>query len=73
MVEDAYVGLGYRKNTPQCLEAVEMFARTEGIYLDEVYTGKAAAGLIDYARTGRLSRTENILFIPTGGSPQLFE
>ncbi|WP_129777544.1 D-cysteine desulfhydrase family protein [Peristeroidobacter soli] len=73
VVEDAYVGAGYRKNTPQCLEAVELFARTEGIYLDEVYTGKAAAGLIDYARTKRFSPTENILFIHTGGSPQLFE
>lgn len=73
LVEDGYVGPGYRKDTPACLEAVEIFARTEGLFLDEVYTGKAAAGLIDYARKSRFPRGENILFIHTGGAAQLFE
>lgn len=73
IVEDNYVGAGYRKNTVACLEAVEVFARTEGIFLDEVYTGKAAAGLIDYAHQERFAADENILFIHTGGAPQLFE
>lgn len=73
VVDDNFVGAGYRKNTAGCLEAVEVFARTEGIFLDEVYTGKAAAGLIDYARKGRLAGGENVLFIHTGGAAQLFE
>ena len=73
VVEDGYVGAGYRKHTAACLNAVEVFARTEGIFLDEVYTGKAAAGLIDYARKGRFAGGENILFIHTGGAAQLFE
>lgn len=73
IVDDRYVGAGYRKNTTACLEAIEVFARTEGLFLDEVYTGKAAAGLIDYAGLGRFGADEHILFIHTGGTPQLFE
>jgi D-cysteine desulfhydrase family pyridoxal phosphate-dependent enzyme len=70
---DSYVGGGYRKPTEACHEAIQLFARTEGIFLDEVYTGKAAAGLIDYVRKGRFGQGENILFIHTGGNVQLFE
>jgi 1-aminocyclopropane-1-carboxylate deaminase/D-cysteine desulfhydrase-like pyridoxal-dependent ACC family enzyme len=50
-----------------------MFAETEGIVLDNVYTGKAAAGLIEYTRRGLLSPDENIVFIHTGGTPEIFE
>lgn len=73
VVDDAFVGAGYRQKTPACLEAIEIFARLEGIFLDEVYTGKAAAGLIEYGRRGRFSRGENVLFLHTGGAAQLFE
>lgn len=73
IVEDAFVGGGYRQNTQACLNAIETFARLEGIFLDEVYTGKAAAGLIEYGRSGRFARGENILFLHTGGAAQLFE
>lgn len=73
VVDDAFVGGGYRQNTQACLDAIETFARTEGLFLDEVYTGKAAAGLIEYGRSGRLRRNENVLFIHTGGAAQLFE
>jgi len=69
----SYVGEGYRKRTAACEEAIDLFARTEGIFLDQVYTGKAAAGLIDHARKGRFGADENILFIHTGGTVQLFE
>jgi D-cysteine desulfhydrase family pyridoxal phosphate-dependent enzyme len=73
IVDDAFVGGGYRQKTPACLAAIETFARHEGIFLDEVYTGKAAAGLIEYGRSGRLRRDENVLFLHTGGTAQLFE
>lgn len=73
IVDDAFVGGGYRQSTPACLEAIKTFARQEGIFLDEVYTGKAAAGLIEYARTGRFAAGENVLFLHTGGAVQLFE
>ena len=54
------------------MKATEMFAQMEGILLDQVYGGKAAAGLIDYAATGRFSKGDNILFIHTGGNSDLY-
>lgn len=72
-VDDAFMGAGYRHKTDACTEAIEIFARLEGLFLDEVYTGKAAAALIDYGRRGKFAREENVLFLHTGGSAQLFE
>ncbi|HDZ42052.1 MAG TPA: D-cysteine desulfhydrase family protein [Bacteroidetes bacterium] len=72
-VDDSYLGDGYRLITPGCRQAIQDFVRYEGIFLDEVYTGKAAAGLIDYAKKGKFSSQEPVLFIHTGGSVQLFE
>jgi D-cysteine desulfhydrase len=54
------------------VEAVTMLARTEGILLDPVYTGKTMAGLIDLSRKGYFRKDENILFVHTGGSPGLY-
>ncbi|MBK0393141.1 D-cysteine desulfhydrase [Ramlibacter algicola] len=53
------------------VEAVQMLARTEGIPLDPVYTGKIMAGLIGLARQGELKAGENVLFLHTGGLPSL--
>jgi D-cysteine desulfhydrase/L-cysteate sulfo-lyase len=72
-VDDNYLGGGYRVNTEECEEAVRRFARSEGIFLDYVYTGKAAAALLDYAARGVFAGGEDTLFIHTGGAVQLFE
>ena len=53
-------------------EAIELFARYEGILLDPVYTGRAAAGLIDLIRRGVLGKDETVLFWHTGGIPALW-
>ncbi len=53
------------------VEAVQLLARTEGIPLDPVYTGKIMAGLIGMARAGELKADENVLFLHTGGLPSL--
>ena len=53
------------------VEAVQMLARTEGIPLDPVYTGKIMAGLIGLARKGFFKPEENVLFLHTGGLPSL--
>ncbi len=71
-VADAYVGEGYSLPTDSMAEAVQTFARREGILLDPVYTGKAAAGLLDLARTGHFAAGENVLFVHTGGAPSLY-
>lgn len=72
-VEDGFIGPGYGIPTAECRAAVELFAKTEGIYLDYVYTGKAAAALIAYCRTGKIAAADSILFLHTGGYVQLFE
>jgi len=63
---------GYSQPNPGMVEAVTMVARSEGILLDPVYTGKAMAGLIDLVRKGYFRKNENILFVHTGGSPALY-
>lgn len=73
LVDDGYIGPGYAARTPGCREAVELFARRFGIFLDYVYTGKAAAAMIDYLRKGRFDKGANVLFIHTGGNIELFE
>ena len=69
---DAYVGQGYGMLTPECVEAIRLVAQTEGIFLDPVYSGKAMAGLIDHVRRGRLTSDNTVIFLHTGGTPQLF-
>lgn len=72
VVLDDYVGPGYSLPTEAMVEAIQVFARLEGLLLDPVYTGKAAAGLIDLVRRGRFERGEKVLFMHTGGSPALY-
>ena len=52
-----------------CLHLV---ARTEGILLDPVYTGKAMAALIDHVRRGQIPPASAVVFVHTGGTPALF-
>ncbi len=66
-----YVGEGYGIPTPAMVEAVQLFARHEGILLDPVYTGKAAAGLIDLCRRGFFAKGTNVVFLHTGGAAGL--
>ncbi|MDR3591365.1 MAG: D-cysteine desulfhydrase [Negativicutes bacterium] len=69
---EEYVGPGYSLPTSEMVEAVELVAQTEGILLDPVYTGKAMAGLIGLIRQGFFKKTDNVLFVHTGGSPALY-
>jgi D-cysteine desulfhydrase len=61
----------YSVPNARMIEAVQMVARTEGIPLDPVYTGKIMAGLIGLARAGEFAPGERVLFIHTGGLPAL--
>lgn len=63
----AYIGEGYGIPGEDTVEAIRMFAELEGLLLDPVYSGKAAAGLIDYCRKGRFQKGENVVFLHTGG------
>ena len=71
-VLDDYVGPGYSLPTDEMIEAVKLFARLEGVLLDPVYTGKAAAGLIDQVRRGAFDERANVVFLHTGGAAALY-
>jgi D-cysteine desulfhydrase len=66
-VDDSFIGAGYAVPTNGSQAAAQLFAETEGILLDPVYTSKAAAGLIAYCREGRFRKTDRVLFWHTGG------
>jgi 1-aminocyclopropane-1-carboxylate deaminase/D-cysteine desulfhydrase-like pyridoxal-dependent ACC family enzyme len=71
-IRDDYIGERYGAVTPGSREALAWLARSEGILLDPVYTGKAMAGLIDDARHSRLGAKDQVVFIHTGGTPAVF-
>jgi D-cysteine desulfhydrase len=66
------VGPGYSIPDERTIEAIRLFADKEGILLDPVYTGKAAAGLVGMIRRGDLPKGGKVLFWHTGGWPALF-
>jgi L-cysteate sulfo-lyase len=67
-----YVGAGYGIPTEGMGNAVRLLARTEGILLDPVYSGKAMAGMIDLIREGTIRKDETVVFLHTGGAVGLF-
>jgi L-cysteate sulfo-lyase len=62
----------YGRLTKEVSEVISLFARTEGILVDPVYTGPALVGLIELIRQGRFGRDSNVVFIHTGGTASLF-
>lgn len=72
IADSGYVGPGYGVPSKDTLEAISMFGQLEGILLDPVYSGKAAAGLIDYCRRRRFAAGETVVFLHTGGAASLF-
>lgn len=64
---EEYVGEGYSRPTPELKEAIELLARTEGILLDPVYSGKTMAGLIGLIRNHVIEKGSNVVFLHTGG------
>ena len=73
-VDDRFIGPGYGLPTKEMQDALHLLARTEGILLDPVYTGKAMAGLIACTQKEEhgLGHAGDILFLHTGGQPGLF-
>ncbi len=71
-VDHDHAGPDYAVPTEETWAAIELAARTEGLVLDPVYTGKALAGLVTARRTGRIGRHDRVVFLHTGGTPALF-
>jgi len=71
-VDDHHVGPGYGHPDHATLDAIGIFARLEGLLLDPVYTGKAAAALLSWVRDGRLTSADTVVLLHLGGQPSLF-
>ncbi len=69
---DGYVGEGYAVSTAGELAFLVQVARTEGVVLDPVYSGKAFRGLRAEIERGRFRDAKDVLFLHTGGVFGLF-
>jgi D-cysteine desulfhydrase len=69
---DGYVGLGYALSRPEELSLIRDVARTEGIFLDPVYTGKAFFGMTQDLKRDPRCFGDRIVFVHTGGIFGLF-
>lgn len=72
MVDHDHIGPGYGAVDDATVAALRLAARTEGIVLDPVYTAKAMAALVTWARAGRVPPAARVCFWHTGGQPALF-
>jgi D-cysteine desulfhydrase len=72
LVNADYCAAGYGVVTEREREAIRLFASCEGLLLDPVYTGRAAAGMIDLIRKDFFKSDQTVLFLHTGGLPALF-
>lgn len=70
-LDEGQLGGGYGAHTDQAIAAMALAARTEGLILDPVYTGKAMAALVAACRDGRIARDAVVVFCHTGGVPGL--
>ncbi|MBM4203689.1 MAG: D-cysteine desulfhydrase family protein [Gammaproteobacteria bacterium] len=70
-VTDRYRGKAYGLPTDAGLDAIRMFARFEGLLFDPVYSGKAAAAMIDLISVGEFSGEDDVVLIHTGGQASL--
>jgi 1-aminocyclopropane-1-carboxylate deaminase/D-cysteine desulfhydrase-like pyridoxal-dependent ACC family enzyme len=72
VVDHDHVGPGYGELSAACLDALRVTARTEGLVLDPVYSGKAMAALVTALRERRIGDGDTVVFWATGGAPALF-
>lgn len=72
LVERDYYQPGYEVPNETGNEAIRLLARTEGILLDPVYSGKAFGGMLDKIRRGAIRPGSTVVFWHTGGATALF-
>jgi D-cysteine desulfhydrase len=70
--DDRFIGPGYAVPSEQGVMAVLAAARAEGVVLDTTYTGKALGGLFALIREQTISTGSTVVFVHTGGIPELF-
>jgi L-cysteate sulfo-lyase len=67
-----HVGAGYAVLTKAVLTAMTLAARTEGLILDPIYTGRALAGLTSAIADSQIKPGERTVLLHSGGLPGLF-
>ena len=70
-LDQGFMGSAYGVPTPEALEAIDLLARSEGIIVDPVYSGKGLAGLIGRVRDDAVEGP--VVFWHTGGAQVVFE
>lgn len=72
LVWDGALAPGYGRAGPQAISAMKRMARSEGLFLDPVYTAKSFAGVLGLVEEGAIRPGARVLFVHTGGLPALF-
>lgn len=72
VVHDGFIGAGYGIPSAAGNTAIALAARTEGVFFDPVYTGKALAGYCALLSSARYDGVGTVLILHTGGAPSLF-
>jgi L-cysteate sulfo-lyase len=72
-IDERFMGEDYSVPTGESTAAIKELARSGGVFIGPVYTGKGFAGLPDHMRTRRIERGSNIAFLHTGDTGNLFE
>lgn len=65
-------GDAYGVATEASVAAIKLAARTEGLFLDPNYTGKAFGGMVEHIRQGLVPKGATVVFVHTGGLPAIF-
>ena len=71
-VERGYFAPGYEIPNEWGNGAIRRLARTEGVLMDTVYSGKAFGGLLDHIERGVVPQGSTVVFWHTGGATALF-
>jgi 1-aminocyclopropane-1-carboxylate deaminase/D-cysteine desulfhydrase-like pyridoxal-dependent ACC family enzyme len=58
---------GYAKVKPELVEFIRQFEQRQGIFLEQVYTGKMLYGVYDLLQKGYFRRESTIIALHTGG------
>ncbi|WP_050603746.1 D-cysteine desulfhydrase family protein [Ruegeria sp. 6PALISEP08] len=69
---DGALAPGYGQIGPATRNALTLMARSEGIFLDPVYSAKTFAGLLGLLEQGVLQQGQKVILLHTGGQPALF-
>ena len=72
VIDQNHYAPGYECPSEEATKAIKLLARTEGILVDPVYSGKAFAGLLADIRSGQIPAGSDVLFLHTGGSTVFF-